>query len=344
MSRCQKKVYISFLRGSYSDDVTAKKLALVLVNLGTPNSPTEKDVRTYLREFLMDPRIIEMPKVLWWPILEGIILRVRPKRSAALYRKVWMDEGSPLLHYTKVQAQLLASELGVKVVPAMRYGQPALGDVLDELMAEGYRDIGVIPAYPQYSATTIGSINDALAQWLLTHRVHPQLRIANSYPAAPEYIDALESAVRQSWAENGQPDFDAGDRLILSFHSIPVAMDEAGDPYKVECLATAAAVRKRLGLSEKECLTTFQSVFGKAEWIGPATIDTVKELGARQTRRVDVICPGFVADCLETLEEIDQLNRETFLDAGGKGFTYIPWGNGYPGAIRAIAAQAREIM
>ncbi len=318
--------------------------ALVLVNLGTPAAPTTPEVRRYLREFLTDPRVIEMPKALWRPILEGIVLRVRPASSAAKYRTVWLKEGSPLLHYTSRQAELVEAETGVRTVPAMRYGAPALGDVLDGLTAEGRRRIAILPAYPQYSATTVASVDDALAAWIGRRRDRPELRLARSFPTAPAYIDALEAAIRTAWETTGRPDFAGGDRLLLSFHSIPVAMHEAGDPYRSECLATAAALRERLGLSETECPATFQSVFGPAKWLGPATIDTVGSLGVGGARRVDVICPGFVADCLETLEEIDQLNRRTFLEAGGGEFHYIPWGNDSAGAASALVDRARDVL
>lgn len=318
--------------------------ALVLANLGTPKTPTTADVRTYLREFLSDSRVIEMPKAVWRPILEGVILRVRPAQSAAKYRTVWLDEGSPLLHYTTRQAELLSEQLGMKVVPAMRYGQPSLGSVLDDLMTQGYRKIAILSAYPQYSATTIASVNDAAAKWLLSKREHPEIRLSRSFPTASTYIDALETPIRESWELNGTPDFAGGDRLILSFHSIPVAMSKKGDPYIDECKETAALLRERLGLNEESCIATFQSVFGPAEWNGPATIDTVGELGKQGTRRVDVICPGFVADCLETLEEIDQLNRTAFIDAGGSEFHYIPWANEAQSAIDALAEQARNLL
>lgn len=333
----------SLLR-SRLEKVKADELALVLVNLGTPKSLEVKEVRSYLREFLMDRRVIELPRFLWWPILEGIILRVRPRASAEKYATVWMPQGSPLDFYTKRQAQILHDELGIRVVPAMRYGEPALGDVLDDLSAQGVNRIAILPAYPQYSASTVASVNDAVAKWLLSRRVHPQIRLGSSFPTASAYLDALEDAVRAHWARVGRPHFDEGERLLCSFHSLPVAMDEAGDPYRSECLQTAAALRQGLGLSEEECLTTFQSVFGPAQWLGPATIDTVAELGTRGVSRLDVICPGFVTDCLETLEEIDQLNRETFVKAGGGDFHYIPWGNDSPQMIRALEEQARSLL
>lgn len=324
--------------------MNADEPALILVNLGTPKSPKTPDVRRYLREFLLDRRVVELPRSLWWPILEGIVLRCRPRASASKYATVWMPQGSPLGYYTTRQAELLGDELGIRVRPAMRYGSPALGDVLDDLCAQGAGKIAILPAYPQYSASTVASVNDAVATWLTSRRVHPQIRLASSFPTASAYVDALEQAVRTHWERVGRPDFSAGARLICSFHSIPVAMHEAGDPYYSECLQTAALLRERLGVSEEECLTTFQSVFGPAKWLEPATIDTVKALGEARTPRLDVLCPGFVADCLETLEEIDQLNRETFFHSGGGEFHYIRWGNDSPPAIRALAEQARLLL
>lgn len=324
--------------------ISADAPALVLVNLGTPDSPRTKDVRRYLREFLLDPRVIEMPKALWRPILEGIILRFRPAASAEKYRSVWMPEGSPLLYYTRRQAHLLQECLKIRVAPAMRYGSPGLTDVLDELMKEGHRKIAILPAYPQYSASTIASVNDALAGWIASRREHPELRLGTSFPLASAYIDALEEAIVRHWEEHGRPDFARGDRLILSFHSIPVSMEKRGDPYPGQCHASAQALRRRLRVDTSECLTTFQSVFGPTQWVGPATIDTIRALGRQGTRRIDVICPGFVADCLETLEEIDQLNRQAFFDAGGSQFHYIPWGNDSPAALHALAEQARALL
>lgn len=325
-------------------DISADTPVLLLTNLGTPKTPTTKDVRRYLREFLSDQRIIEMPRFVWKPILEGIILRVRPAQSAEKYRSVWLEEGSPLLHYTTQQAKLLTDRLGIRVVPAMRYGEPALGDVLDELMAAGHRRIGILSAYPQYSATTIASVNDAVCAWMQENRDHPQIRFSRSFPSDPHYIEALVGAIEDSWSQSGRPDFEGGDRVLLSYHSIPVSMHKAGDPYHSECLATTEAVRERLGLSAQECVATFQSVFGPSEWLKPATINTVEDLAKAGTGRVDVICPGFVSDCLETLEEIDQLNRETFLEAGGSEFHYVPWGNDVDRAIDALEVQARALL
>ncbi|WP_165217307.1 ferrochelatase [Schaalia sp. ZJ1691] len=317
---------------------------VVLVNLGTPKSPTAKDVRIYLREFLSDRRVIEMHPLVWKPILEGIILRVRPRQSAEKYRTVWLDEGSPLLHYTSRQAELLAQELGdgVRVEVAMRYGEPSLRDVLDRVCSQGHRRVVILPDYPQYSGSTTGSINDVVASWIHKNRDHMEFRLVRSFPTSSAYIEALTNALEDHWHRHGRPDFASGDRVLTSFHSIPVAMHEAGDPYRAECEATRDALVERLGIPADGLLGTYQSVFGPAQWLTPATIDTVEQLGRSGVRRVDVICPGFVADCLETLEEINQLNRQTFIDAGGTEFHYVPWGNESPGAVATLAQQARR--
>jgi ferrochelatase len=334
---------ISQTSPSNSQSNSYVKPAVVLVNLGTPEKPTAEAVRPYLREFLSDRRVIEMSPVLWKPILEGMILRVRLKASAKKYASVWTDDGSPLMHWTIRQGEELAKQLGngADVHIAMRYGKPALQDVLSELLAAGKRRVLVLPVYPQYAASSAGTVIDEVARWILKSRNQLELRTVRSFPDSPTYIDALASAVEQSWERNGRPDFEHGDKLVLSFHSIPLAMQQAGDPYRDECELTARLVRERLGLTDTQMLTRFQSVFGPAQWIGPATIDTMKELGKAGTKRVDVIRPGFMADCLETLEEIDQENREAFLNAGGQQFHYIPWANDSQGCIATLVEQAR---
>lgn len=334
---------ISQTSPSNSQSNSYVKPAVVLVNLGTPEKPTAEAVRPYLREFLSDRRVIEMSPVLWKPILEGMILRVRPKASAKKYASVWTDDGSPLMHWTIRQGEELAKQLGngVDVHIAMRYGESALQDVLSKLLAAGKRRVLVLPVYPQYAASSAGTVIDEVARWILKSRNQLELRTVRSFPDSPTYIDALASAVEHSWEGDGRPDFENGDKLVLSFHSIPVAMQQEGDPYRDECELTARLVGERLGLTDTQMLTRFQSVFGPAQWIGPATIDTMKELGKAGTKRVDVIRPGFMADCLETLEEIDQENREAFLNAGGQQFHYIPWANDSQGCIATLVEQAR---
>ena len=326
--------------------------ALILANLGTPSAPTARAVRPFLREFLSDRRIVETHPLLWRPVLEGIILLVRPRASAAKYATIWrpgeetIRSGSPLMHYSERQGELLQEELGesVQVRVAMRYGQPALRSVMGELMEAGCRRIALIPLYPQYAASSAGTVVDEAARFILASRNQPELRTIRSFETAPAYIEALAAALEQHWQVHGRPDPAAGERLLLSFHSIPQAMHDAGDPYRAECERTVELLSRRLDLPEGLARLTFQSVFGPAAWIGPATIDTVGELGRAGCPRLDVICPGFVSDCLETLEEINQLNRETFTTAGGGGFHYIPWGNDSDGAIATLAQQARKVL
>ena len=317
------------------------KPAVLIVNLGTPEAPTAKKVRPYLREFLSDRRVVEMHPAVWRPILDGIILRVRPKASAEKYASIWYPEGSPLMHWTVRQRDALIERLGdgVEVRLAMRYGKPSVQSELSRLHADGYRKVLVVPLYPQYAASSAGTVVDEVARWILDARDQLEIRTVRSFPEAPAYIDALVGAIESSWQENGRPDFAGGDKLITSFHGIPKAMHEGGDPYRYECEATADLLRKRLGLDEGQLVVTFQSVFGPSEWLKPATIDMVEELGKGGTRRVDVICPGFMADCLETLEEINILNRETFTGAGGQEFHYIPWANDSEGCINTIEEQ-----
>lgn len=325
--------------------------AVILVNLGTPEAPTASAVRGYLREFLSDRRVVEMHPALWRPILEGIVLRVRPKASAHKYATVWQENGSPLMVYSQQQRDAVARELDgiADVFVAMRYGRPALHDELTRLHELGYRQVLIVPLYPQYAACSAGTVFDEVYRWGLRSRDQLEIRTIRSFPTDAGYIDALSSALTDHWEESGRPDFDAGDRVILSFHGIPQAMHDAGDPYKHECEATLQALATALGIpvvdadGDKGGLAmTFQSVFGPAKWLTPATIDTMDLLGRREIKRVDVICPGFVSDCLETLEEIDMLNREAFLEAGGERFHYVPWGNGREAWTTALSDVARQ--
>lgn len=314
--------------------------AVLLVNLGSPDAPETKQVRSYLREFLSDRRVIEMHPALWRPILEGVILRVRPAKSAEKYRTVWGHELSPLLEGTVAQAEYVSGQLGseVEVGYAMRYGSGGVQQALDELYAQGHRRLLVVPLYPQYSATTVASVTDEVYRWNLANRDQFSLRVARSFQTDHAYIDAMAQAIESLWAQRGRPDFQAHDRLLLSYHGIPQSMARSGDPYPQECNETTEALRERLGLRPGDIIQTYQSKFGPARWLSPATIDTMAELGSRKTRRVDVVCPGFVSDCLETLEEIDMLNRETFLGAGGREFNYIPWGNDSTPWLEALTA------
>ena len=315
----------------------APKTALLFCNLGTPEAPTAAATRRYLAQFLSDPRVVEIPRLVWQLILHGIILRVRPAKSAAKYATVWTPEGSPLQVWTRRQAQLLQGMLGERghqllVRHAMRYGQPAIAGVLDELRAQGVTRVLVLPAYPQYSGATTASVIDDVARWALKTRHLPELRFINRYHDEPGYIEALAHSVRAHWAEHGRPD-----KLVMSFHGMPARTLALGDPYHCECLKTGRLLAEALGLAAEQYLVTFQSRFGKAKWLEPYTEPSLKQLGAQGVARVDVICPGFSADCLETLEEINQEARAAFLTSGGKAFHYIPCLNDAPAGMRMLA-------
>lgn len=303
---------------------SAARVAVLLVNLGTPDAPTPAALRRYLAEFLSDPRVVEIPKPLWWLILHGVILRVRPAKSAQKYAAVWTPEGSPLAVWTAKQAQLLLGYLGeaghaVRVRHAMRYGQPSIAETLDALRAEGATRVLVLPLYPQYSATTSASVFDAVAAWGQGSRWVPELRFVQQYHDDAGYIAALASQVLAHWQREGR-----GRMLVMSFHGVPERTLQLGDPYHCHCHKTARLLAAQLGLAPDQYRVTFQSRFGKAQWLQPYTEPTLQQLAREGIERVDVICPGFVADCLETLEEIDQEAREAFIEAGGKTLHYIP--------------------
>ena len=298
---------------------------ILLTNLGTPDAPTASAVRRYLAEFLSDPRVIEIPRPLWWLILHGIILRIRPEKSAKLYRKIWTREGSPLLNYVEKQARavqdLLANRVTgpVKVEVGMRYGNPSLQTALENLKMANVQRLLVLPLYPQYSATTTASTFDAITGILQTWRWIPELRMVNHYHDEAGYIDLLAKSIHMHWQNHGQ-----AEKLLFSFHGIPKHYFLAGDPYFCECQKTARLVAEKLGLSADQWLITFQSRFGPREWLQPYTDKTLQSLAESGTSSVNVICPGFSSDCLETLEEINIQNRALFLSCGGKNFTYIP--------------------
>lgn len=316
--------------------------AVLLCNLGTPDAPTAPALRRYLAQFLADPRVVEIPRAVWMLILHGIILRVRPAKSAGKYASVWMAEGSPLKVHTERQAKLLQGVLGerghrVRVAYAMRYGSPAVADQLDALKREGIRRVLVLPAYPQYSGATTASVIDAVAQWSLQARHVPEWRFINRYHDDPGYIQALATTVREHWAREGR-----GDRLVMSFHGMPERTLKLGDPYHCECLKTGRLLAEALGLAADQWQVTFQSRFGKAKWLEPYTEPTLIKLARGGVKRVDVICPGFAADCLETLEEINQEARAAYLKAGGEGFAYIPCLNDHPASSRLLADLAER--
>jgi len=304
---------------------TPVKTGVLLINLGTPDAPTAKAVRPYLREFLSDPRVVEIPRIIWWLILNGIILNVRPKKSAAKYATIWTKEGSPLRVHTEKQAVLLQGYLGERskaplvVDYAMRYGNPSVPSVLRKLKDQNCQRILVVPMYPQYAASSTATAFDVVFDELRHMRNTPALRTIRNYHDHPGYIKALANNINEYWIKNGRPD-----KLVMSFHGVPRYTLEKGDPYHCECHKTGRLLAQQLGLKTEQYQISFQSRFGKAEWIQPYTTATLLELGKQQTKRVDVVCPGFVADCLETLEEIAQEGKEDFQHAGGGEYHYIP--------------------
>ncbi len=301
------------------------KTGILLINLGTPDAPTPSAVRTYLKEFLSDPRVVEIPKLLWWFILNGIILNVRPKKSAAKYAAIWLKEGSPLRVYTAKQAVLLQGYLSLRtkapyvVEYAMRYGNPSIPAALAKLKAQNCQRILLMPLYPQYAASTTATALDVAFSEFQQMRNAPAIRTIKNFHDDPRYIQALAKNVRDYWTLQGRPNV-----LLMSFHGLPQYTLEKGDPYHCECLKTGRLLAQALKLKPDEYRVSFQSRFGRAEWIKPYTTATLKELGAQKTTRVDVVCPGFVADCLETLEEIAMEGKEDFQHAGGGEYHYIP--------------------
>ncbi len=316
---------------------SSDRLGILLSNLGTPDAPTTKALRRYLREFLSDPRVIELPRPIWWLVLNLIILRTRPSKSAEAYASVWTDEGSPLLAICKKQRDALQVMMNERfenpplVGLGMRYGNPSIESTIKEMLAAGVRRLLVLPLYPQYGSAITASTFDEVTRVLNGQRWVPQFRFVNSYHDDPAYIDAVAASLREHWQANGR-----GDVLVFSFHGIPRQSMLAGDPYYCQCLKTARLVAERLQLAEGTWKVTFQSRLGPAEWLQPYTAATMEELGKAGTRRVDVICPGFSADCVETLEEIQLENRDIFQEAGGGEFSYIPALNDREDHIEAL--------
>ncbi len=314
------------------------RTAVLYCNLGTPDSPTAGDVRRFLAEFLSDPRVVEIPRLIWLMILHGIILRVRPAKSAAKYASIWTKEGSPLKVWTEKQAKLLQGWLAlrghdVQVRYAMRYGSTSIASQLAALKATGTTRVLILPAYPQYSATTTASLFDAVYLWAGRTRAIPELRFVNHYHDNPRYIGALAGVVKNHWTANGLPDV-----LVMSFHGVPERTLQLGDPYHCECMKTARLLAASLGLSKDQFKITFQSRLGRAKWLEPYTEPTLIAMGKSGVKRVDVVCPAFTSDCLETLEEINMEAREAFLHAGGKEFHYIACLNDDPTWISALCA------
>lgn len=322
---------------------TTERIGVLITNLGTPDAPERGPLRRYLKQFLWDPRVVEVPRPLWALILHGIILNIRPARSAAAYRSVWTESGSPLLLHTRDQAEALQDSLAerhpgqVEVRFAMRYGQPSIADTLKQMLDGGVRKLLVLPLYPQYSGATTASTFDALAADFTRRRWLPELRFVASYHDHPAYIAALADSVRRHWAEHGR-----ADRLLLSYHGEPERYLHAGDPYHCHCHKTSRLLAEALELEPGDYLTCFQSRFGREPWLQPYTDETLKSLPQQGVDSVQVICPGFSADCLETLEEIGVENRDYFLEAGGKRYEYIPCLNATATHIGALTTIVEE--
>jgi protoporphyrin/coproporphyrin ferrochelatase len=315
------------------------RTGVLVTNLGTPDAPTTTALRRYLKQFLWDPRVVEVPRPLWWLILNGVILNFRPARSAKAYATVFTDEGSPLLFHTRNQARALATELHARghhdlvVDFAMRYGNPSIDSVLQKMMDQGVRRLLVLPLYPQYSASTTASTFDAISQDFARRRWLPEFRFVTHYHDYDPFIQAAALRIRAHWEEHGR-----ADRLMFSYHGVPKKYLLKGDPYHCECHKTSRLLAEALQLGADEYMTTFQSRFGREEWLKPYTDETLKALPGQGVKSVQVFCPGFSADCLETIEEIGEENREYFLHAGGERYEYISALNDRPEHISALAA------
>ena len=313
-------------------------IGILVVNLGTPDAPTAPAVRRYLREFLSDTRVVELPRILWWPILNGPILLFRPARSARNYASIWLPDGSPLMVYTQRQCDALQARWDqqfpglVRVELAMRYGNPSVAKGMTALRDAGCSRILMVPLYPQYAAATTASIFDAVAKELRKWREVPEIRMIRDWYEHPAYIRALADSIRAWWQEHGQ-----AERLLISFHGLPEICIEKGDPYRAQCEKTTALLVKELGLSDDQWVQTFQSRFGAAQWLTPHTDKTLVELARSGVSRIDTVCPGFSADCVETLQEIAMEGKETFLQAGGQELRYIPALNDNPRWIAAFS-------
>jgi ferrochelatase len=320
-------------------------IGVLLANLGTPDAPTKAALRRYLGEFLWDPRVVEIPRVIWWLLLHGVILRVRPARSAKAYLGVWTEGGSPLRVHTERQTRALAEQLRarlsspVAVALGMRYGQPSIASALRELREAGADRLLVLPLYPQYSGTTTGSVFDAVAEELKQWRWVPEIRFVMSYHDFPPYIEACAGQIEREWREKGRRQ-----RLLFSYHGIPKRYFLAGDPYHCQCHKTSRLIAEKLALDPDAWETTFQSRFGGEEWLKPYTDKTIQGLPKKGVKTLEVFCPGFSADCLETVEEIGVENRGYFMEAGGEQFHYIPALNDAPDHIEALTQLALRHM
>ena len=306
---------------THFDHSSPERLGILVTNLGTPEAPEPADVRRFLAEFLWDPRVVEAPRWLWWLALNGVILRIRPRKSAHAYRQIWTDAGSPLLVHSRAIAERLAQRFDSQstvVALGMTYGRPSIAQALRELNAKGARRILVLPLYPQYSGTTTASVFDRVTGELQNWRWVPELRFVTSYASEPLYIDAIATSIRDRWQHQGRA------HLLFSFHGIPKRYLLAGDPYHCECQRTARLVAQVLHLDRSEWSVSFQSQVGREEWLKPYTDELLSQYAKNGPKRLTVVCPGFATDCLETLEEIELRNRELFLKSGGEAYDYVP--------------------
>jgi ferrochelatase len=321
------------------------KVGVLVTNLGTPDAPKKVELKRYLKEFLSDPRVVEVPRLLWWMILNLVILNIRPKRSAKAYETVWTERGSPLLYHTQDQANALRDNLkqqygdNIVVEFAMRYGSPSVDSVVDKLLQQGVRKLLVLPLYPQYCASTTGSTFDAIAQSFSKRRWIPELRFVTHYHDNADYIQAVADKIQAHWDKHGR-----ADKLIFSYHGIPKRYLLNGDPYHCECHKTSRLIAEALSLKDNEHFTSFQSRFGREEWLKPYTDESLKAFPEQGVKSVQIVCPGFAADCLETIEEIGEENRDYFLDAGGERYEYIAALNADEPHIQALTKLLKSHM
>lgn len=320
----------------------AKKVGVLLVNLGTPEQPTAASVRKFLAEFLSDPRVVDIPKFIWMIILHGIILRIRPAKVAKLYQSIWFDDGSPLMHYSRAQQSALAEQLadqGIPVELAMTYGNPSMANAGRSLAKQGVEHIVVLPLFPQNSRTSTAAAFDSLAKGLSKCPHVPGITWISDYHDHPKFIEVLAQSVEEYWQTYGR-----GDRMLMSFHGIPARLERIGDPYPRQCRTTARLLADKLGLSKEQWQEAFQSRFGREEWVKPYTDETLEEWGQQRAGRIDVIAPSFSVDCLETLEEIQIQNKEVYEEAGGQEYHYIPCLNASESNIAFLKQLIEEYM
>lgn len=334
----RKLAALRYLDSPKYDHDTPERIGVLLVNSGTPDSPSTADVRRFLGRLLGDPRVVELPRALWLPILHGIILRTRPFRSARKYRRIWTDQGSPLLAFSAQLKERLATRLGERVIApiaveiGMLYANPGVPEALARLRDAGAQRILVLPLFPQYCGVSTGAVHDQVTDELSRWRWMPELRFISEYHEHPGYIEALRTSVADHWALNGRTE-----HLLMSFHGIPDKYFRQGDPYYCKCQKTARLLADELNLDDGAWSLSFQSRYGPGKWLRPYTDEVLEGMPKRGIRSVTVVCPGFAVDCLETLEEIDIENRERFLGAGGTQFQYVPALNAHPGHAAALA-------